>query len=108
LAVFAGGATFEGAERVIDAGLDTLGSLVEESLVRRTDDRFWMYETIREFAIEQLDASGEADEIRRRHAEYFLAVAEEPSRTFAKRTTSGSTLSRPSRATFGPLSNISS
>ena len=77
LAVFPGGATLESAEAVADADLDTLQSLVEKSLVRHTDDRFWMYETIREFALERLEASGEADEIRRRHAEYFLELAEE-------------------------------
>jgi predicted ATPase/class 3 adenylate cyclase len=77
LAVFVGGCTFETAEQVADADLDTLQSLVDKSLVRRTDDRFWMYETIREFALERLEASGEADQLRRLHAEHFLALAEE-------------------------------
>ena len=49
LAVFAGGCTLEAAEAVCDADLDTLQSLVEKSLVRRTDERFWMLETIREY-----------------------------------------------------------
>jgi predicted ATPase len=77
LAVFAGGATLEAAERIADAELDRLQSLVEKSLVRRTDDRFWMYETIREFAIERLENSGEADGLRDRYAGYFLGLAEE-------------------------------
>jgi predicted ATPase/class 3 adenylate cyclase len=77
LAVFAGGATLEAAERVIDADLDTLQSLVAKSLVRHSDDRFWMYETIREFALERLEASGEAQDISQRHAEHFLELAEE-------------------------------
>ncbi len=77
LAVFPGGCTLESAEQVTDADLDTLQSLVEKSLVRRTDDRFWMLETIRGYALERLDESGEADVLRRRHAEHFLALAEE-------------------------------
>ena len=47
------------------------------SIVRRTDDRYWMYETIREFALERLEASGEVYEIRRRHAEHVLELVEE-------------------------------
>ena len=80
LSVFGGEASLEAAEAVADADLDDLQSLVEKSLVRRTDDRFWMYETIREFALERLDESGEADMIRDRHAEYFLELAERAER----------------------------
>ena len=50
LSVFAGGCTLEAAEEVCDADLDTLQSLVEKSLLRCTDGRYWMLETIREFA----------------------------------------------------------
>src|SRR5439155_9551472 len=78
LAVFRGGCTLEAAEAVCEADLDTLQSLVDKSLVRlREQDRFWMLETIREYALEHLEGSGEAEELRRRHADYFLALAEE-------------------------------
>jgi len=77
LAVFRGGCTLDAAEAVIDADLDGLQSLVDKSLLRQADERFWMLETIREYAAEQLEASGEADDLRRRHAEHFLALAEE-------------------------------
>ena len=77
LAVFRGGCTLESAEAVADADLDSLQSLVDKSLVRVRGERFWMLETIREYALERLDRSGEADELRRRHAEHFLALAEE-------------------------------
>jgi predicted ATPase len=76
LAVFRGGCTLEAAEQVVDAELDVLQSLVEKSLVRHTDERFWMLETIREYALERLDESGEAEDLGRRYAEFFLAVAE--------------------------------
>ena len=77
LAVFAGGCTLEAAEEVLEAQLDTLQSLVDKSLLRHAAGRFWMLETIREYAAEQLEDSGEVEEWRRRHAEYFLALAEE-------------------------------
>ena len=75
LAVFAGGWTLEAAEEVANADLDTLQSLVEKNLVRHTDERFSMLETIREYALERLDAGTEADTIRRRHATAYLALA---------------------------------
>jgi predicted ATPase len=77
LAVFAGGCTLDAAEQICDADLDTLQSLVEKSLARHGDERFWMLETIREYAAERLEASGEANELGRRHAVRFLATAEE-------------------------------
>jgi predicted ATPase/class 3 adenylate cyclase len=75
LAVFSGGCTVEAAEQIADADPTTLRSLVDKSLVRHTQERFWMLETIREFALEQLQASGEEPDLRRRHAEHFLALA---------------------------------
>jgi predicted ATPase len=77
LAVFTGGCTVNAAEEVAEAELDTLQSLVDKSLVRHTVERFWMLETIREYAAEQLEHSGEVDKLQRRHAEYFRALAEE-------------------------------
>jgi predicted ATPase/class 3 adenylate cyclase len=76
LAVFAGGFTLEAAETVCDAELDRLASLVDKSLVRRDGDRFLVLETLREFALEQLAASGTAPQIRERHAAYSLELAE--------------------------------
>jgi predicted ATPase len=77
LAVFRGGCTLEAAEGICDADIDQLQSLVDKSLVRVRDaGRFWMLETIHEFAAERLRESGEEDELRRRHAEFFLALAE--------------------------------
>jgi predicted ATPase/class 3 adenylate cyclase len=77
LGVFSGGFTLDAAETVCDARLDTFQGLLEKSLIRREGERFSMLETIREFAVERLDESGEAGELRRRHAEYFTEVAED-------------------------------
>jgi predicted ATPase/DNA-binding XRE family transcriptional regulator len=105
LAVFAGGWTLEAAEAVAggrgsggvdptgparshdssllapEAVLDGLESLLDKSLILRAEaaggePRFRMLETIREYALEQLAAGGAAPALRRRHAEYFLALAE--------------------------------
>jgi predicted ATPase len=72
LGVFRGGCALETAEAVAGAEIDTLQSLVDKSLIRHSRERYWMLETIREYATGVVD-----DEVRRRHAEYFLAVAEE-------------------------------
>jgi predicted ATPase/class 3 adenylate cyclase len=84
LSVFVGGWTLDAAEAVCrpdELGLDQLDgvtSLVDQSLIRRTEaatPRFSMLETIREFGMEQLETEGEADDARRRHAEFFLDLA---------------------------------
>ena len=80
LSVFRGGCTLEAAEEICDADIDTLQSLIDKSLLRRQGERFWMLETIREYAAEQLEQDGEAEVLAERHAEYFLALAEEAGR----------------------------
>ncbi len=95
LGVFAGGCTLAavdavagnresaGADRDISEGsLGVLTALVEHSLVQRSDrdgeePRYQLLDTTREYALEQLEANGEADETRRRAAAHFLAFAEE-------------------------------
>ncbi len=74
LSVFVGGCTLDAAEAVGGADLDTLASLVEKSLARRTGERYWMLETIRAYALERLDASGEGDDLRLAHARFFADV----------------------------------
>jgi DNA-binding CsgD family transcriptional regulator/tetratricopeptide (TPR) repeat protein len=89
LAVFAGGCGLDAVEAVCtidhDLSLDVLDGLallVDQSLLRRTEGpegepRFGMLETIREYAAERLEVSGDAETVRRRHAEYYLALAEQ-------------------------------
>jgi predicted ATPase len=93
LSAFAGGFTLEASEAV-GAGpgaagsvggeevLDLLGALVEQSLVTaRTgtgerETRYGMLEPVRQYALEKLEQSGEAEETRRRHAAFYLKLAE--------------------------------
>ena len=77
LSVFRGGCTIEAAEEVCDADVDTLQSLIDKSLVRRQGERFWMLETIQEYATELLEERGEENDLRRRHADHFLSRAED-------------------------------
>jgi predicted ATPase/class 3 adenylate cyclase len=77
LSVFRGGCTLELAEHVCDADIDTLQALVDKSLLRHNEARYWMLETIREHASERLEATTHAEELRRRHAEHYLALAVE-------------------------------
>ncbi|MFN2484595.1 MAG: adenylate/guanylate cyclase domain-containing protein [Candidatus Limnocylindria bacterium] len=88
LSAFLGGATLDAADAVCgpvdELGtdvLDGLGTLVDQSLVRQDEiedePRFAMLETIREFAHERLVESGEAERVLKRHAEHFLALAEQ-------------------------------
>ena len=88
LAVFSGGCTFEAGEAVCNPSselaldvLDGLDSLTQKSLLRPEDgadgeSRFTMLETIREYGLERLDATGDAETVHRSHAEYFLTLAE--------------------------------
>jgi predicted ATPase/DNA-binding SARP family transcriptional activator len=81
--VFAGGFTVENAQAVVGEMpplLSILRTLQDSSLLQLQEvageARFTMLETLREFALEQLSACGEADAARQRHAEAFLSLAE--------------------------------
>ncbi|HLL40229.1 MAG TPA: tetratricopeptide repeat protein [Rubrobacteraceae bacterium] len=89
LSVFAGGWTLEAAGAVGAGGgveeddiLDVLSGLVDKSLVvtespEERSVRYRMLEPVRQYAVEKLEESGKPEELRRLHAEYFLALAEE-------------------------------
>jgi predicted ATPase/DNA-binding XRE family transcriptional regulator len=88
LSVFAGGFTLEAAEAIsatvaidLEEVVDLLGGLAEQSLVtvRQGHDaqaRYGMLEPVRQYAREKLEETGEAEEARRRHAGYYLSLAE--------------------------------
>lgn len=85
LAVFAGGWTVEAAEAVVagapvdePAVLDLLVSLVEKSLVvpERDSGRYRLLDTVRHYALERLEASGESAAVRARHLAWFLRLSE--------------------------------
>jgi predicted ATPase/class 3 adenylate cyclase len=78
LSVFSGTFPLDAAEEVCGAELDDLGTLVDYSLVKPIgDDRFFILETIRQYALEKLRERSEEDELRRRHAEFFSELAEQ-------------------------------
>jgi predicted ATPase/class 3 adenylate cyclase len=73
LTVFAGGCTLGAAEEVVDADLDTLQSLVEKSLLRFSNERYWMLETIREYSAECL-CPDDRERFSQRHGDHYLAL----------------------------------
>jgi predicted ATPase/class 3 adenylate cyclase len=80
LSVFAGGCALAAAEAVAGADVDSLESLLDKSLIRHRvgetgEDRYWMLETIREYAQRELDHEGEADAAGTRHAAFFADLA---------------------------------
>ena len=95
LAIFDGGcslpaieelcATTDGARPDLLDGVESLqrnSLLRQEETVADVEPRFRMLETIREYGLERLAASGAEDELRRRHVDYFLSFAEEAARGF--------------------------
>jgi predicted ATPase len=89
LGVFAAGFSLDAAETVCaddgPAVLDGIASLVDKSLLRAEDPlhgqpRFTMLQVVRDFALEQLDALGETERLRRAHADYYesVIIAAEP------------------------------
>jgi predicted ATPase/DNA-binding SARP family transcriptional activator len=84
LAVFAGGAELDAIEEVCGGDvdvLDPLEQLVDRSLVLRRDagpePRFAMLETIRQYAAEQLAASGDEEGVRDRHRDWLVRAVQE-------------------------------
>jgi predicted ATPase/transcriptional regulator with XRE-family HTH domain len=114
LAVFAGGCSLEAVEavcgseddeRVQSSVLETLASLVDNSLLlsrsessmrQEVDDqpRFTMLETIREYALERLTSSGEVEEAQRKHARYYVELAEAAKPDFATHWRGASKIAR--------------
>ena len=82
LSVFSGGCTLEAAEAVCDADPDSMQSLVEKSMLLQAYERFRMLETLREFAAERLEESGDADGLRRLHAVFFIDRAQSLGMTY--------------------------
>jgi predicted ATPase/DNA-binding CsgD family transcriptional regulator len=88
MAIFVGGCTVAAAEAVVggrdnDAldAFETIASLIDKSLLHQEmgadgKTRYLMLETIREYGLEQVATCGEEERMRRRHAAYYLALAE--------------------------------
>ncbi|HEX6477796.1 MAG TPA: tetratricopeptide repeat protein [Ktedonobacteraceae bacterium] len=98
LSVFVGGCSVEAAEVVASQiapereqrVLDGLASLISKSLLRTVQreggpSRLFLLETVREYGLECLEASGEAEQVRAAHAEYYLRLAEEAERHLSGR-----------------------
>ena len=77
LGVSAGGCTLGAAEEIYAADVVTLQALLDKSLLRRAGDRYWMLETIREFALERHGERSDAAETLRRRNDHYVRLAEE-------------------------------
>jgi predicted ATPase len=125
LSVFNGGFSLDAGEKVgsgdaVDSYevLDLLGRLVDKSLIQADDlapeARYRLLETIRQFALDRLVASGEAEDVRNRHLTWYLALAEraEPQlgvRVPARAGQTGSSWSTPTcrPRSSGPIAPVS-
>lgn len=79
LAVFSGGFTLTAAEQVAETDLDTIGALVDKSLITFGEDgvdRYEMLETIRTYARERLDEAAEIDSVRAAHLDWLCILLE--------------------------------
>jgi predicted ATPase/class 3 adenylate cyclase len=81
LSVFAGGCSYEAAEQVAGAEPDPLQSLLDKSLLRKRETqqgpRYWMLESIREYAAGVLDRGDERHDLQERHVGFYLALVED-------------------------------
>lgn len=85
LAVFVGGFTLAAAEHVAEQDIDVLeavesllrNNLLKDERARSDEPRLGMLETIREYALDRLAARGDADDVRRRHVDHYVALSEE-------------------------------
>ena len=77
LSVFRGSFTLEAGEEIAGADLDQVAALLDQSLLKPLgDDRFFMLETLREYACEQLDAVDETETFALRHTRYYASLCE--------------------------------
>jgi len=101
LAVFAGGFTLPAAESICDAQLDTIEALADRSLLKADRGRYWMLQTLREYALSRLERSGEAGELRRRHAQWYVELLQSDAfPRFAPATSSLAAALTPERENF--------
>jgi predicted ATPase/DNA-binding XRE family transcriptional regulator len=90
LCVFTGGCTIEAVESVCTSDgdlLEDLAALVDQSLVQSIETaqeqpRVRLLTTLRDFGLEQAQAQGDMDALRRRHAEYYLSLTEQAKPSF--------------------------
>jgi predicted ATPase len=76
LAVFAGGWTLPAAAAICGAGIDAMQALVDRSLVRADGGRYWLPQTVREYALERFERTTEYDAVHQAHARWFVELVE--------------------------------